>query len=73
MFDDDQLYLSSHPALRVLGPYSTLAHWRSEGRGPGLVFCPPIKRREVIAGLVISFSMWQCVGHGEAVGPGFVD
>ena len=39
---------------------------------PGLVFCPPIKRREVIAGLVISFSMWQCAGHGEAVGPGFV-
>ena len=38
----------------------------------GLVFCPPGERREMIFGLVISFSMWQCAGHGDAAGPGFV-
>ena len=38
----------------------------------GLVFCPPGEWREVIAGLVISFSMWQRGGHGDAAGPGFV-
>ena len=37
MFDDNKLYLTDDPALRVLGPYSTLAHWRSEGRGPAYV------------------------------------
>ena len=39
---------------------------------PGLVFCRPGERREVVAGLVISFSLWQCAGHGDVVGPGFV-
>ena len=39
---------------------------------PGLVFCPPGGQREVIAGLAISFSMWQCAGHGDAAGLGFV-
>ena len=34
MFDDDKLYLTDDPALKVLGSYSTLSHWRSEGRGP---------------------------------------
>ena len=34
MFDDDKLYLAGDPALLVLGRPSTLAHWRSEGRGP---------------------------------------
>ena len=34
MFQSDQLYLTSDPALLILGPYSTLAHWRHEGRGP---------------------------------------
>ena len=34
MFDDDRLYLAGDPALLVLGRPSTLAHWRSEGRGP---------------------------------------
>ena len=34
MFDDDKLYLTDDPALLVLGSPSTLAHWRSEGRGP---------------------------------------
>ena len=38
MFDDDKLYLTSDPALtQAIGPYSTLAHWRSEGRGPKFV------------------------------------
>lgn len=37
MFDPQKLYLTDDPALRVLGPYSTLAHWRSEGRGPPYV------------------------------------
>ena len=34
MFDDDRLYFTNDPALLVLGRPSTLAHWRSEGRGP---------------------------------------
>lgn len=34
MFDDDKLYLAGDPALLVLGRRSTLAHWRSQGRGP---------------------------------------
>ena len=37
MFDEDKLYLTNDPALKVLGPYSTLAHWRSEGRGPAFI------------------------------------
>lgn len=37
MFEPDKLYLTSDPALLALGPYSTLAHWRSEGRGPAFV------------------------------------
>ena len=45
---------------------------RSNADGPGLVFCPPGGQREVIAGLTISFSMWQCAGHGDAAGLGFV-
>ena len=28
MFDDDKLYLTDDPALKVLGSYSTLSHWR---------------------------------------------
>lgn len=37
MFDDDRLYLTNDPALKAIGPYSTLAHWRSEGRGPKFI------------------------------------
>lgn len=37
MFDDDKLYLAGDPALLQLGSPSTLAHWRSEGRGPAYV------------------------------------
>ena len=34
MFHNDRLYFTNDPALLVLGRPSTLAHWRSEGRGP---------------------------------------
>lgn len=37
MFQDDKLYLTSDPALKAIGPYSTLSHWRSEGRGPAFI------------------------------------
>ena len=37
MFDDDKFYFTHHSALLALAPYSTMAHWRSEGRGPAYV------------------------------------
>ncbi|MCY3671651.1 MAG: MerR family transcriptional regulator [Alphaproteobacteria bacterium] len=37
MFDPDKLYPANDPDLAVLGTYQTLAHWRSEGRGPPYV------------------------------------
>ena len=37
MFDPDKLYLTSDPDLLALAPYSTMAHWRSEGRGPAFI------------------------------------
>ena len=37
MFDDNRLYPASDPALRAIAPYSTMAHWRSEGRGPAYI------------------------------------
>ena len=37
MFEDDKLYFTNDPALKGLAPYSTLAHWRSEGRGPAFI------------------------------------
>ena len=37
MFDKTKLYFTSDPALLALVPYSTMAHWRSEGRGPAYV------------------------------------
>ena len=37
MYDESKIYLANDPALRVLGPYSTLAHWRCEGRGPAFI------------------------------------
>ena len=45
---------------------------RDKLRYPGLVFCPPAEHREPMSGLAIPFSMWQCAGHGDAAGPGFV-
>ena len=37
MFDENRLYFTDDPALKALAPYSTLAHWRSEGRGPAFI------------------------------------
>ncbi len=37
MFNPDRIYPASDPALLVLGTYSTLAHWRCEGRGPAFI------------------------------------
>ena len=37
MFEDDRLYFTGDLALKALAPYSTLAHWRSEGRGPAFI------------------------------------
>ena len=37
MFEDNKLYLTNDPTLAAIGPYSTLAHWRSEGRGPAFI------------------------------------
>ena len=37
MFDETKLYQTDDPALKALGPYSTLAHWRSESRGPAYI------------------------------------
>ena len=34
MFDNNSLYRTDDPKLLALAPYSTWAHWRSEGRGP---------------------------------------
>ena len=45
---------------------------KGERIGAGLVFCPPAEHREPMSGLAIPFSMWQCAGHGDAAGPGFV-
>ena len=33
----DRRLRSNDPALKAIGPYSTLAHWRSEGRGPKFI------------------------------------
>ena len=37
MFDDNKLYFTNDPALKAFAPYSTMAHWRSERRGPAFV------------------------------------
>ena len=37
MFDADRLYFNGDTELAALSPYSTLAHWRSEGRGPAFI------------------------------------
>ena len=34
MFDDEEIYLTGSKDLLKIAPYSTLAHWRHEGRGP---------------------------------------
>ena len=37
MFEAGKLYFTNDPALLVIGRPSTLAHWRSEGRGPAFI------------------------------------
>ncbi|MCE2492754.1 MAG: hypothetical protein J4F40_09120 [Alphaproteobacteria bacterium] len=37
MFDPNKLYFANDPALSALAPYSTMAHWRCEGRGPAFI------------------------------------
>ena len=38
MFDENRLYLANDPELlRTIAPYSTMAHWRSEMRGPAFI------------------------------------
>ena len=37
IFEANKLYLAGDPALSVLGSPSTLAHWRSQGRGPAFI------------------------------------
>ena len=37
MFEEKRLYFTDNPALKALAPYSTMAHWRSEGRGPAFI------------------------------------
>ena len=41
MFDPDKLYLTTDGALRTVAPASTMAHWRSEGRGPAYIKIGP--------------------------------
>ena len=37
MFDESKLYFTDDPALQTIAPSSTMAHWRSEGRGPAYI------------------------------------
>ena len=41
MFQDDKLYYTHDPVIQALAPYSTMAHWRSEGRGPKYIKIGP--------------------------------
>ena len=41
MFDPDKLYLTPDDALRTIAPASTMAHWRSEHRGPPYIKIGP--------------------------------
>ena len=41
MFDPNTIYLASDPALAVIASYSTMAHWRVQGRGPAFVKLGP--------------------------------
>ena len=41
MFDETRLYPASDPALTAIAPYSTMAHWRCEGRGPAYIKVGP--------------------------------
>ena len=37
MFDENTLYFTDDPVIKALAPYSTLAHWRCERRGPAFI------------------------------------
>ena len=37
MFDAEKLYQTDDPALREIAPVSTMAHWRSQGKGPAFL------------------------------------
>ena len=41
MFDDTRLYPANDPALTAIAPYSTMAHWRCEGKGPAYIKVGP--------------------------------
>ena len=41
MFDESRLYPAKDPALLAIAPYSTMAHWRCEGRGPAFMKIGP--------------------------------
>ena len=45
---------------------------RGEALVAGRIYCPPVEQSELKSGLAIPFSMWQCAGHGDAAGSGFV-
>ena len=38
----------------------------------GRIYCLPVEQSELKSGLAVPFSMWQCGGHGDAAGSGFV-
>ena len=45
---------------------------KDPGNSAGRIYCLPIEQSELKSGLAVPFSMWQCGGHGDAAGSGFV-
>ena len=42
IFDETRLYAANDPAVTTtIAPYSTMAHWRCEGRGPAYIKVGP--------------------------------
>ena len=41
MFENDRLYPTTADELLMIAPRSTMAHWRSEGRGPAFIKIGP--------------------------------
>ena len=37
MYEPNKLYFTDDPALKVIGPYNTLANWRVQRRGPAFI------------------------------------
>ena len=52
MFDPNKLYFASDDALKLLGSYSTLSHWRSDGIGPAYIRLGP--QRVAYAGAALN-------------------